>query len=102
MNIYILYSSVAAKILHYGKRSSSDVELSSAAVGADQHHKNQAELACYALKVLETRFSVSALDTLLPTHPSSSSSTKVILLSVVVESLDNSQDKKRGHIRAGS
>lgn len=75
---------------------------SAAAVGADQHHKNQAELACYALKVLETRFSVSALDTLLPTHPSSSSSTKVILLSVVVESLDNSQDKKRGHIRAGS
>ena len=76
---------------------------SAAAVGADQHHKNQAELACYALKVLETRFSVSALDTLLPTHPSSSSgsSTKVILLSVVVESLDNSQDKKRGHIRAG-
>ena len=57
--------------------SEADVELSSAAaVGADQH-KNQAELACYALKVLETRFSVSALDTTTTLPP-----TKVILLSV--------------------
>ena len=49
--------------------SEADVELSSAAaaVGADQH-KNQAELVCYALKVLETRFSVSALDTTTAAH----------------------------------